>query len=650
MNAHPLLIAAGLLFWGSQAGFLPYAAAMGLALEGSRLARRRLEVTRAAYARLSDLCTLFFAGVVIYSYALKEGTSAIMNVLEWLPFCLFPLLAAQAYSAQGEVDLGAFFWTLRKRGGEAGSPMSVDMSYGYLALCVLSASAANVRAPGFYAGMAALCGWALWRAGRNAAARLLLFCLAAVLGYAGHVALHEFQSVVELKAAELVFGKARVRMSPYRSDTAIGRIGELKRSDRIVLRVAAPRGRSVPHLLRESSFDLYKASSWYAHDARFSDAAPAGAEGSWKLSEGAGKASSIRVCKSLPGGEGLLAVPGGAFRIDDLPAAALGRNRFGALKVEGSPGFAEYGVRYAEGDLLEGPPTAEDVLLPGPEKPLFARIVSERGWKGLPAGIVVDKVGRYFRDGFSYSVYQDAGRAGRRPLEDFLLRTRSGHCEYYATATALLLRAAGVPARYATGYSVQEYGRFEKAFLVRQKHAHAWVLAYVDGAWRDLDTTPPSWVEAEEAAGAWGRPVRDILSWCGYRFSKWRWSRTKGDYGRYALIASLALAAFALWRLFRRLKLAREMEQGAKRPSQGMDSEFFEIEKALAKRGLGRHPYEPSADWLKRLASSHSRTEVGRLRPLLELHNRHRFDPDGLTGAEREALRRGVLRWLAKAS
>ena len=41
-------------------------------------------------------------------------------------------------------------------------------------------------------------------------------------------------------------------------------------------------------------------------------------------------------------------------------------------------------------------------------------------------------------------------------VAEFLLKTRAGHCEHFATATTMLLRAAGVPTRYAVGYSVQE--------------------------------------------------------------------------------------------------------------------------------------------------------------------------------------------------
>jgi hypothetical protein len=673
------LLGAGLVFWGWQTGYLPFAVPMALLLEGARLVRRRWDVTGAVYERLSDFCTLFFAVLVVYAYATKPGTGAIMAIIGWLPFPLYPLAAAQAYSAQGRVDLGAFFWTLRRRAREGGKPITMDLAPVYLAVCVLSASAANVRAPGFYLGMCTLAGWALWRGRERALLFLPLFGAAAVLGYAGHVGLHDLQDIVELRGAELVFGKVQVRMNPFQSDTAIGRIGALKRSDRIVMRVRTRPGEGVPHLLRDGGYDLYRDSKWYAHEAGFKDAASGEAdralsrgsasserrqgeadralsrgsasserrqgeaETSWRFEPGPEDAPTIRIATSLRDGQGMLALPAGAFLVSGLPAGAVSRNRFGAVKVEDGPGFAEIAVRYSPKPPLEGPPRDSDLLIPESEKALFARLASELGLKGRPTSEVRARVSAYFQDGFSYSVYQEAGKVGAKPLEDFLLRHKSGHCEYYATTAVLLLRAAGVPARYATGYSVQEYGDFEKAFIVRQKHAHAWALAYEDGAWRDLDTTPPSWVEAEEAGSAWGRPLRDMLSWGAYRFSRWRWRRSEGGSGKAFLLILLPLAAFVAWRLRVKVTLAKEArEESARAPGKGLDSEFFAVEGALSKRGLGRKSWEPASVWLDRVGAHD-------LRPLLSLHNRHRFDPAGLSTDEREALRAGAREWLSKA-
>ena len=61
-------------------------------------------------------------------------------------------------------------------------------------------------------------------------------------------------------------------------------------------------------------------------------------------------------------------------------------------------------------------------------------------------------------------------------MSRFLLRTRSGHCEYFATATVLLLRQLGIPARYAVGYAVHE--ATGRKYVVRQRDAHAWCLVW----------------------------------------------------------------------------------------------------------------------------------------------------------------------------
>jgi transglutaminase-like putative cysteine protease len=121
------------------------------------------------------------------------------------------------------------------------------------------------------------------------------------------------------------------------------------------------------------------------------------------------------------------------------------------------------------------------------------------------------KVERYLREtgGFSYSL-----KAGRRvnrnldPVEDFLLYRKEGHCEYFASALALLLRAKGIPARVISGFHGGEWNEMGGFYQVRQFHAHSWVEAYLPpethdevvpfgqwpegGRWVVLDGTPAS--------------------------------------------------------------------------------------------------------------------------------------------------------------
>lgn len=95
----------------------------------------------------------------------------------------------------------------------------------------------------------------------------------------------------------------------------------------------------------------------------------------------------------------------------------------------------------------------------------------------------------YLRAGYEYSLYSDDASRG---LEDFLFRSRSGNCEYFATAAVLLLRHAGVPARLASGFLADSWNEFGGFFDVRQGQAHAWAEAWDGDSWAVVDAVPPA--------------------------------------------------------------------------------------------------------------------------------------------------------------
>lgn len=78
---------------------------------------------------------------------------------------------------------------------------------------------------------------------------------------------------------------------------------------------------------------------------------------------------------------------------------------------------------------------------------------------------------------------------GRHSVDDFLFNTRSGFCGHYASAAALLLRQAGIPARVVGGYQGGLWYPEQSYLLVRQRDAHAWVEYLVDERWHQLDPT-----------------------------------------------------------------------------------------------------------------------------------------------------------------
>ncbi|MEO5764202.1 MAG: DUF3488 and transglutaminase-like domain-containing protein [Casimicrobiaceae bacterium] len=75
------------------------------------------------------------------------------------------------------------------------------------------------------------------------------------------------------------------------------------------------------------------------------------------------------------------------------------------------------------------------------------------------------------------------------PIDQFLLDTRRGFCEHYASAFVVLLRAAGIPARIVTGYQGGEMNPTGGYMIVRQSDAHAWTEALLDGQWVRFDPT-----------------------------------------------------------------------------------------------------------------------------------------------------------------
>lgn len=65
------------------------------------------------------------------------------------------------------------------------------------------------------------------------------------------------------------------------------------------------------------------------------------------------------------------------------------------------------------------------------------------------------------------------------PIEEFLAKYRSGHCQYFASAMVMMLRSQNIPARVVVGYRSDEYNSIGNHYLVRQLHAHAWVEALI---------------------------------------------------------------------------------------------------------------------------------------------------------------------------
>jgi len=173
--------------------------------------------------------------------------------------------------------------------------------------------------------------------------------------------------------------------------------------------------------------------------------------------------------------------------------------------------------RAAAGDI---PPDIAEVYLQLPPVPARVQDLARR-WVGMGRtpydGVLM--VERRLREEYTYSLDQPS--AGTEdPVDHFLFESKEGHCEFYATAMAVLLRSAGIPARLVNGFHGGDYNPAGDYFIVRQRHAHSWVEAYFPGiGWEVFDPTPTVAGDDQEVQLRFSSLVR---GWVDIASVRWR--------------------------------------------------------------------------------------------------------------------------------
>ena len=281
--------------------------------------------------------------------------------------------------------------------------------------------------------------------------------------------------------------------------------------------------------------------------------------------------------------------------------------------------------------------TRVDTFIPPEQSALMTKVLAPHIVDGDPI-LTLQSVFKNFR----YSLYQPATQ--RDVLEEFLVRSKAGHCEYFASATVLMLRELGIPARYTVGFAIQEYEPMLDMFIVRQRHAHAWAQAFIDGKWQVIDMTPSIWADNEAAEASFLRPAIDLLSNATFAFQIWWNSQKIEDYETELSILGAILISFLLWRIFTSkqvlIKDDEDSQQRGLRQS-GAQSPFYRIEECLTRAGLSRLTGETLLNWGKRI-------DLPELTPIVKSHNRWRFDPEYFSNQEQQNLEQAVDLWIAQ--
>jgi hypothetical protein len=258
----------------------------------------------------------------------------------------------------------------------------------------------------------------------------------------------------------------------------LGSVGGMLDSSTAVLRLRGPR----TDYLRGAVFDIYEVGRWRRSDARTAER-----EEDW--SAPAPSDPSLLEIQALSGRTDRLFLPLLAHKI--LPSPGMVKiDPMGVVKRSGGSSPLRVHLQLAPRErALPEPPSPLDTYLARRVRLRLDELASS--WTAGASSDLekIEAIEGHLQREFRYA------RVVRRdidldPVLDFLLRDRSGHCEYFASGLVLLARSVGVPARVVTGYRVAEYNALGGYHVVRERNAHAWVEAWIEGKWVTRDPTP----------------------------------------------------------------------------------------------------------------------------------------------------------------
>lgn len=378
--------------------------------------------------------------------------------------------------------------------------------------------------------------------------------------------------------------------SGFSSEMSLGSMSDLEMSDQVVMRVRrtgvdAPD----PDYLRGAVFSNYWGNSWHAESETPREYVVGKERPSLEAEPGTTRFELEFVSRPeryfLP------------LASTDVVASTgdYAENRLGVRWPTSTTRYAKrVWYRPAENGHLV-PPTREDRAVPfahrGPIDELLA------GWgvhPDAPAAERLELIRESIARDYTYAI-KYARRPGADAVLDFLTQRKEGHCEYFASALALVSRRAGIPARVVAGYRVTERSPIDDYLIVRQRDAHSWVEAWVDGAWVTVDATPEGGFADEKRETNWFSAVFDWLRTSWEKVDDFLASRSPFE----LTIALVGLVGLLV--LIRTLRVRRVRATAVTGNVDATLPAYEELERALAKLGFRRAASETLEAFAARL-------------------------------------------------
>jgi transglutaminase-like putative cysteine protease len=260
----------------------------------------------------------------------------------------------------------------------------------------------------------------------------------------------------------------------------------------------------------------------------------------------------------------------------------------------------------------------------------------------------------YLKTHYGYTL-QLPRTAVKDPLANFLFERKQGHCEYFASSMAVMLRTLGIPARVVNGFRSDEFNDLTGNYVVRAKNAHSWVEAFFPGyGWQSFDPTPPGnggtpqgwgrialyldamssfWREwiisydtshqyilGQAALGGTRASWERARTWARDHYeSMLAWARTSQKHMESsprkwaALGASLATLLVLLGNAARLARIIREKRLRShpeRRPEEAAAMWYERMARCLARWGMQRLPGNTPQEFVKKIGDQRLRTRV----------------------------------------
>jgi transglutaminase-like putative cysteine protease len=455
----------------------------------------------------------------------------------------------------------------------------------------------------------------------------------------------------------------------------LGSFGEIENDHTVVMRVYLPDERADPAALPELrwrgvAFDQFDGRTWSSPQAlrRFMRREVAGDFGVG-LPRGAGPLVRQEIYLEPMGTDALFGAPR-VIRVETR-APTITVDDMGGLSVSSATARLHYVV---ESELEErGVPrpaaSRATARLTEAERerylqlpalpPEIPRLAREARAGARDPETAARRIGAYLSANYRYTLALKR-QSERPPLEEFLFVRRSGNCEYFAAAMAVMLRSEGIPSRVVAGFQHGEWNPYGRYFMVRLSDAHSWVEAYIEGrGWVAFDPSPRGDAAAEAVPGrvslyldaARMRWYRYVINWSlhdqvqlaatvhrqasdirvGLSWPRgWRVSPALLAGGGVAVVLAL------VWLVGRHGPVRRPTGPGATMPA------FYQRAlRLLARRGLAPAAAETARQFASRVGAATPQGAEAFAR--LTRHYEHaRFGAAALSEAEREDVTRSL--------